>query len=61
MRYDRSGGDEMTSENPIYEQPIVVATFEAADLLGDAHGLANGSGLDPSEHVNLGVATRPLL
>jgi len=45
----------------MYEQPVIIATFEAADLLGEAHGSGNGSGLDPSDRTEFGVATRPLL
>jgi hypothetical protein len=32
----------------MYQEPAVLATFEAADLLGDAHGAPVGNGSTPT-------------
>jgi len=46
----------------MYEEPTIIATFDAADLLGDAHGFpGNGSNIvDHSEMLWLWGPTRPM-
>jgi hypothetical protein len=46
----------------MYEQPAILATFEAADLLGDAYGsFGNGSNIaDPSDKLFIGGSIRPI-